>query len=266
MIKMTLRNASYTAGAVALGAVVIAGPLIAWRSNLFLTRPMASAAPIAVVSVAASDVGAPKPAASAAIEPTVTGELRPAFDIVRAESSGAAVVAGHAGANVEIELRDDGKVVANAKADETGQFVILPTTFSAGAHQLELTVKGRDGTTAQSSETVAIDIPVPAVNTSIAAGLRGLANRGVTVASGGPATSQPTPMAAVTARSTYFSGKDTNRAKVVRGDSLWAISSHLLGGGEHYPQLQAANAAQIRNPRLIYPGQILVMPGSAPTP
>jgi len=116
MIKMTLRNASYTAGAVALGAVVIAGPLIAWRSNLFLTRPMASAAPIAVVSVAASDVGAPKPAASAAIEPTVTWELRPAFDIVRAESSGAAVVAGHAGANVEIELRDDGKVVANAKS------------------------------------------------------------------------------------------------------------------------------------------------------
>ena len=53
-------------------------------------------------------------------------------------------------------------------------------------------------------------------------------------------------------------------AKVVHGDSLWAISAHLYGNGLRYTQIYAANATQIRNPRLIYPGQIFVLPQSTP--
>jgi nucleoid-associated protein YgaU len=52
--------------------------------------------------------------------------------------------------------------------------------------------------------------------------------------------------------------------KVVPGDSLWAISAQLYGNGLRYTQIYAANASQIRNPRLIYPGQIFVLP--QPTP
>jgi nucleoid-associated protein YgaU len=52
--------------------------------------------------------------------------------------------------------------------------------------------------------------------------------------------------------------------KVVRGDSLWRISSHVYGNGVRYKQIYAANAAQIRNPRLIYPGQIFVLPQLSP--
>lgn len=49
-------------------------------------------------------------------------------------------------------------------------------------------------------------------------------------------------------------------AKVQRGDSLWRISRKLLGAGVRYTQIYEANTGQIRNPRLIYPGQVLVVP------
>ena len=49
-------------------------------------------------------------------------------------------------------------------------------------------------------------------------------------------------------------------ATVIRGDSLWKISRHTYGDGERYPTIFGANRKQIRNPDLIYPGQIFVLP------
>jgi nucleoid-associated protein YgaU len=50
---------------------------------------------------------------------------------------------------------------------------------------------------------------------------------------------------------------------VLRGDNLWRISRKVLGSGMRYTQIYEANATQIRDPRLIYPKQIFVMPGAA---
>lgn len=41
---------------------------------------------------------------------------------------------------------------------------------------------------------------------------------------------------------------------VKRGDTLWAIASRYLGSGTKYPQIAQEN--NIRNPNLIYPGQV----------
>ena len=49
-------------------------------------------------------------------------------------------------------------------------------------------------------------------------------------------------------------------ARVERGDSLWRISRSIYGEGVRYTQIYDANASQIRNPDLIYPGQVLVVP------
>lgn len=49
-------------------------------------------------------------------------------------------------------------------------------------------------------------------------------------------------------------------AKVIRGDSLWRISRQMLGHGVRYTQIYAANTQQIRDPKLIYPGQVFVLP------
>lgn len=53
-------------------------------------------------------------------------------------------------------------------------------------------------------------------------------------------------------------------ANVAKGDSLWRISRTMLGQGIRYTQIYAANTNQIRNPNLIYPGQVLVVPLEKP--
>jgi nucleoid-associated protein YgaU len=47
---------------------------------------------------------------------------------------------------------------------------------------------------------------------------------------------------------------------VSRGDSLWRLSRQTYGVGTRYAVIYKANREQIRNPNLIYPGQIFVLP------
>lgn len=53
------------------------------------------------------------------------------------------------------------------------------------------------------------------------------------------------------------------KTTVVRaGDNLWDISRTRLGDGARYTRIYAANSAQIRDPNLIYPGQVFVVPSA----
>jgi nucleoid-associated protein YgaU len=52
-----------------------------------------------------------------------------------------------------------------------------------------------------------------------------------------------------------------NTAIVSRGDNLWRISQRIYGKGLRYTVIFGANQEQIRNPDLIYPGQVFVLPG-----
>lgn len=47
---------------------------------------------------------------------------------------------------------------------------------------------------------------------------------------------------------------------VKRGDTLWSISSAMLGAPEKWPALYAANRHLIKRPSMIFPGQSLVLP------
>ena len=44
-------------------------------------------------------------------------------------------------------------------------------------------------------------------------------------------------------------------------DNLWTIAHHFYGDGFSYANIYRENNGQIRNPHLIYPGQVFVMPG-----
>ncbi len=58
------------------------------------------------------------------------------------------------------------------------------------------------------------------------------------------------------------SGTGANSTKtytVVKGDCLWNIARKFYGSGANYKKLAAANP-QIKNPDLIYPGQVLTIP------
>ncbi|OKL43052.1 Ig-like domain-containing protein [Pseudovibrio exalbescens] len=47
-----------------------------------------------------------------------------------------------------------------------------------------------------------------------------------------------------------------------KGDNLWTISRRLYGEGMRYTTIYQANDRQIRDPDLIYPGQVFVLPES----
>ena len=49
-------------------------------------------------------------------------------------------------------------------------------------------------------------------------------------------------------------------ARIARGDSLWRISRRAYGEGDRYTVIYDANQDQIRDPDLIYPGQVFVLP------
>lgn len=52
---------------------------------------------------------------------------------------------------------------------------------------------------------------------------------------------------------------------VQSGDSLWKIAQQFYGNGAEYKKLAAANP-DIKNPNLIYPGQVLTIPAGADLP
>jgi len=55
-------------------------------------------------------------------------------------------------------------------------------------------------------------------------------------------------------------GGDRKRLYVVRGDNLWNIARAHYGEGWHHTKIFNANKEQIRDPDLIYPGQVFSLP------
>lgn len=47
---------------------------------------------------------------------------------------------------------------------------------------------------------------------------------------------------------------------VQKGDSLWKIAKQFYGNGAQYSKIVGANADKIKNPNLIYPGQVFTIP------
>ena len=365
-----------------------------------------AASPLAVLTTPSVSSPASSPSASSP---------KPSFDVVRIDPTGDAVVAGRAAPRAQVALMLSGKPVAQAQANDDGQFVMLPPSLPPGDHVLALRATGADGEIV-SEQTVSIAVPQrggqpavaalteankptvvlsqPAAGAASGSALRivsvealqggsmfasGFAPPGATlrlylnesyiasveagadgkwsirvergmsagsyrvradrigpdgktvsrveapfdypaelarqvaaagaVASGsqggesaapvavaqqslgqgatpgGPTTREPSSTAAAsgalaqTAPQGSTAGgprsgdaqnavvSELRTARVQRGDSLWRISTTVYGEGTRYTQIYDANASQIRDPDLIYPGQILVVPKQdAPKP
>jgi nucleoid-associated protein YgaU len=131
-------------GAAALAVVIVGAGAVAWiraerleanPADLAIANAPVESKPPVVSPTPAETSSAPSAADKA---PTQTAALEPAFDIVNVDPSGDAVIAGRAAPNEKVELRDAGKTVAEATADASGQFVIIPPALAAGDHSLTL--------------------------------------------------------------------------------------------------------------------------------
>jgi nucleoid-associated protein YgaU len=56
---------------------------------------------------------------------------------------------------------------------------------------------------------------------------------------------------------------DAERVVIQPGNTLWTIARHVYGSGLRYTAIYRANRAQIRDPDLIYPGQVFSLPDAA---
>ena len=174
----------------------------------------------------ASGVGAPAPAAVAATPPQTVVASVPQTAVAPAPPA------------VVVQSRE-------AFAAPTPPADIAPAPLAVVPQPQAIAALGLQAAAGQSLEA---DV-VPATPAAIASPLPKI--RAV--------VSQPAPVPAANGADVVIGEIQT--ATVVRGDSLWRISRKALGQGIRYTQIYEANARQIRNPRLIYIGQVLVMPG-----
>lgn len=211
---------------------------------VFGTEPAASATdPSASAAAEQQPVAAPaepaKPATAAAPEPAPPVPVT--VEAVELENGRTFFAAGAAGPNATIRVYVDGKPVADVVAKPTGRWLLqteLP--LAPGNHSVRADQIGADGSVVVRAE-VPFDIAeeLPAAPT------------------GASGTGQ-------VAAGTGIAGEarvGQSRTMIIReGDNLWRIARRLYGRGVRYTTIYQANTDQIRNPDLIYPGQVFVLP------
>src|SRR5712671_534527 len=175
-------------------------------------------------------------------------------EAVETEPGGKLHVSGQArpGAAVRLYLNDS--FVASVTAGTDGRFAVtINEGVAPGSYRIRLDEVGSNSGAVRARAEVPFKVPdtattsVPAQATSSTAQRPQLATAGTTVPA--PGTSPSTVVVPKIATTT-----------VSRGDSLWRLSHLTYGAGTRYAVIYKANRAQIRNPNLIYPGQIFVLP------
>jgi nucleoid-associated protein YgaU len=117
--------------------------------------------PPAMPEIAAAPAPAVEPLAEA--EPGAPEPSRPAFDLVRVEPDGSAVIAGTAEPGAEVTIFADEAPLAHVEADAEGNFVaVFRAEPTAAPRALTLGASTPDGPRATSDEVVMLLPPAPA--------------------------------------------------------------------------------------------------------
>ena len=201
----------------------------------------------------------------------------PSFDVARTEGTGDAVIAGRAAPGAIVDLLRDGERLDRAVADESGQFAMVPPHLPAGSYELTLSARLPDGTVASSKQGVKVTVSdtgvsartmeshaeyVPESSSQARSRSRLPLQAAKPQANAVLRPAQANPGSSALEESVSSpAAAPKNLTKVVsRGDSLWRISRTSYGDGTRYAIVYRANRDRIRNPNLIHPGQILVLP------
>jgi nucleoid-associated protein YgaU len=193
-------------------------------------------------TVMLSQPAAPKPAAGAVVVETV--EMEP---------GGKFHVSGQARPGAALRLYLNDSFITSVTAGTDGRFAVtINEGVAAGSYRVRVDEASSSGTVRARAE---VPFSVPDTTASVTAQAKRadiaaprLAAAGTTVLpdSGSPPSTVVVPKIATTT--------------VSRGDSLWRLSQVSYGAGTRYAVIYKANREQIRNPNLIYPGQVFVVP------
>jgi nucleoid-associated protein YgaU len=195
-------------------------------------------------TVVLSQPGAPKPAGAVVVE------------TVEVEAGGKFHVSGQAQPGAALRLYLNDSFVTGVTAGADGRFAVtINEGVAAGSYRVRVDEASSAGSVRARAE---VPFSVPDKTASVTAQATAskrpdtadprLAAAGTTVLpdSGSPPSTVVVPKIATTT--------------VSRGDSLWRLSQLSYGAGTRYAVIYKANREQIRNPNLIYPGQVFVVP------
>jgi nucleoid-associated protein YgaU len=199
-------------------------------------------------SVVASQPAAPTP---------MTGMV--AVEAIETEPGGKFHVTGRAGAGATVRLYLNDSFVASAVAGADERFVVtINKGVSPGNYRVRLDEVEPNSNAVRARAEVPFNVPDKVVTASMPA--QATSSKGPdTAASQQPAAAVSTALQGGGSPSAVVVPKITTTT-VSRGDSLWRISRLTYGAGTRYPTIYRANREKIRNPDLIYPGQIFVLP------
>ena len=147
------------------------------------------------------------------------------LDTVDYDNQGDIVVGGHAEPGDEVRIYLDNGLLGQAVAGPDGRWELRPDLpVKPGLHTLRA-----DQLNGDSKVTARVETPFE--------------------------RAKPTDLAAT--------NSTANSIVVQPGYSLWRMARHSYGSGWHYSVIYEANKEQIRDPDLIYPGQVLKLPSSS---
>ena len=187
-------------------------------------------------------------AAEPVVEPVKVPEVAPAVEVGVAEAAPAP--ATEAASQVVAP-------VADAPAPEVADATQAPQA-PAATQSPEPVANVEPATEPAASTDVASAAPAPAAEPSPAA-----ASAEPTA---GPTIAEPTPTAELAADPAPADLTEGIRVRIVTvqpGFTLWRIANEAYGNGVMYVQVWDANKQKIKNPDLIYPGQVFTVPEPA---
>jgi nucleoid-associated protein YgaU len=211
---------------------------------------------------------APEPA------PTVTASRSLTVDVVDYDAEGRTTFSGKAAPGSRVRVYVSGRFTGEASADAAGTWSITPTReIEAGTHALRADLIGQDGKVGER-----IELPFLRESPDRIAGLQ--TQRAGEAPATEPATQEQAPQQPATGEAGVAQQEQASaepkqeeavpqpqgpgRVVIQPGNNLWQISRVIYGQGIQYTVIYEANKGQIRDPDLIYPGQILDTPGSNP--
>jgi nucleoid-associated protein YgaU len=233
------------------GAVVAkakAGPDGSWAVTL--DKPLAAGSQELTLTATDADGATRKSTQSVVVDVPQTGHARPlvvldspgaasrvlqrpddlkagviAVESVDYDDHGDVILSGHAPARATLRLYLDNAPIGDAAADAKGDWSLRPKNIKPGDYTLRV-----DQIDSKGKVVARIEVPFERADPESAA---------KAMLGGGQVVVQP-------------------------GNSLWRIARRVYGSGFQFTVIYQANAEQIRDPNLIYPGQVFELPKVAP--
>jgi nucleoid-associated protein YgaU len=271
--KVELRDGSKTVGeatADAAGQFVIIPPALApgdhslqlaagdskgesETSNTVAVSVPAQEAKAAAAAPTNAKSAPPAPAMQIVATPPLTAGSLLAIQAVEADAAGGLMAKGSAGPNATVHLYLNQAGVAEAKTQSDGRWSLtIKHGMTPGGYVLHADVINPGGATVLASASTPFVYPAAPV---LAPPMAPAAASASAEQSSAPSPSPADPVI-----------ESVQTKLVATGHTLWALSQSYYGDPTRYPAIVEANRAQIRNPNLIYPGEVFVVPKSDAKP